>query len=98
MTNYILWYVIFPHPKSKFNCDVIILSIYEGFNQIAYYSVSVKLALIIALALMSVNIVIAPKVAEVFEKGHFNEMQILIKILVKLKLILNIWNILLIIR
>ena len=59
--------------------DVIILSIYEGFNQIAYYSVSVKLALIIALALMSVNIVIAPKVAEVFEKGHFNEMQILIK-------------------
>tara|TARA_B100001758_G_C18400314_1_gene608590 strand:- start:713 stop:1996 length:1284 start_codon:yes stop_codon:yes gene_type:complete len=59
--------------------DVIILSIYEGFNQIAYYSVSVKLALTIALALMSVNIVIAPKVAEVFEKGHFNEMQLLIK-------------------
>ena len=41
--------------------DIIILSIYEGFDQIAYYSVSVKLAMLTTLALMSVNIVIAPK-------------------------------------
>ena len=59
--------------------DVIILSIYEGFNQIAYYSVSVKLAMVITLALMSVNIVIAPRVAEIFELGSTDKMQSLIK-------------------
>ena len=47
--------------------DIIILSIYEGFDQIAYYSVSVKLAMLTTLALMSVNIVIAPRIAEIYE-------------------------------
>ncbi len=55
--------------------DVIILSIYESFEQIAYYSVSVKLATTTALALMSVNIVIAPKIAEIYERGSTHEMQ-----------------------
>ena len=59
--------------------DIIILSIYEGFDQIAYYSVSVKLAMVTTLALMSVNIVIAPRIAEIFEKKNMREMQHLIK-------------------
>lgn len=59
--------------------DVVILSIYEGFDQIAYYSVSVKLAMVTALALMSVNIVIAPRIAEIYEKKEFQSLQQLIK-------------------
>ena len=59
--------------------DIIILSIYEGFDQIAYYSVSVKLAMVTTLALMSVNIVIAPRIAEIYEKKNMHDMQLLIK-------------------
>jgi O-antigen/teichoic acid export membrane protein len=59
--------------------DIIILSIYEGFDQIAYYSVSVKLAMVTTLALMSVNIVIAPRIAEIYEKREFQSLQQLIK-------------------
>ncbi|MFL2620744.1 MAG: MATE family efflux transporter [Flavobacteriaceae bacterium] len=59
--------------------DIIILSIYEGFDQIAYYSVSVKLAMVTTLALMSVNIVIAPRIAEIYEKQNLQDMQQLIK-------------------
>ena len=59
--------------------DIVILSIYEGFDQIAYYSVSVKLAMVTALALMSVNIVIAPRIAEIYEKKEFQSLQQLIK-------------------
>jgi len=59
--------------------DIIILSIYEGFDQIAYYSVSVKLAMLTALALMSVNIVIAPRIAEIYENQKMQKLQLLIK-------------------
>ena len=59
--------------------DIIILSIYEGFDQIAYYSVSVKLAMVISLALMSVNIVIAPRIAEIFENQNMRDLQQLVK-------------------
>ena len=59
--------------------DILILSIYEGFDQIAYYSVSVKLAMVTTLALMSVNIVIAPRIAEIYEKQNLQDMQQLIK-------------------
>ena len=59
--------------------DIIILSIYEGFDQIAYYSVSVKLAMLTALALMSVNIVIAPRIAEIYENQKMQKLQMLIK-------------------
>jgi len=59
--------------------DIIILSVYEGFDQIAYYSVSVKLAMVTTLALMSVNIVIAPRIAEIYEKKELQSLQQLIK-------------------
>ena len=59
--------------------DIIILSIYEGFDQIAYYSVSVKLAMLTTLALMSVNIVIAPRIAEIYENQNMQKLQKLIK-------------------
>ena len=59
--------------------DIIILSIYEGFDQIAYYSVSVKLAMLTTLALKSVNIVIAPRIAEIYENQKMQKLQMLIK-------------------
>ena len=59
--------------------DIIILSIYQGFDQIAYYSVSVKLAMLTTLALMSVNIVIAPRIAEIYENQKMQKLQKLIK-------------------
>ena len=59
--------------------DIIILSIYQGFDQIAYYSVSVKLAMLTTLALMSVNIVIAPRIAEIYENQKMQKLQMLIK-------------------
>ena len=59
--------------------DIIILSIYEGFDQIAYYSVSVKLAMLTTLALMSVNIVIAPRIAEIYENQKMQKLQVLMK-------------------
>ena len=59
--------------------DIIILSIYEGFDQIAYYSVSVKLAMLTTLALISVNIVIAPRIAEIYENQNMQKLQMLIR-------------------
>ena len=59
--------------------DIIILSMYKGFEEIAYYSVSVKLAMLTTLALMSVNIVIAPRIAEIYEKKEMQTLQKLIK-------------------
>ena len=54
--------------------DVIILTAYEGFESIAYYSVAVKLATVTTLALMSVNIVIAPKIAEIYSSNDFKKL------------------------
>jgi len=58
--------------------DVIILTAYEGFESIAYYSVAVKLATVTALALMSVNVVIAPKIAEIYSNNDFERLNKLI--------------------
>jgi len=58
--------------------DIIILTAYEGFESIAYYSVAVKLATVTALALMSVNIVVAPKIAEIYSTNNFEKLNKLI--------------------
>ena len=59
--------------------DIIILTVYEGFDSVAYYSIAVKLATVTALALMSVNIVIAPKIAEIYNTNDFNRLNKLIR-------------------
>lgn len=59
--------------------DIIILTVYEGFDNVAYYSIAVKLATVTALALMSVNIVIAPKIAEIYNTNDFNRLNKLIR-------------------
>ncbi len=70
--------------------DITILKIYEGFNQIAYYSVSVKLAMITTLALMSVNIVIAPKIAEIYEQKNMKRLQNIITVFTRVIFFISI--------
>ena len=59
--------------------DIIILSAYEGYDKVAYYSIAVKLATVTALALMSVNIVVAPKIAEIYNNNDHGKLNKLIK-------------------
>jgi len=59
--------------------DIIILTAYEGYDKVAYYSIAVKLATVTALALMSVNIVIAPKIAEIYNNNDHNTLNNLIR-------------------
>ena len=59
--------------------DIIILTAYEGYDKVAYYSIAVKLATVTALALMSVNIVVAPKIAEIYNNNDHGKLNKLIK-------------------
>ena len=59
--------------------DIIILTAYEGYDKVAYYSIAVKLATVTALALMSVNIVVAPKIAEIYNNNDHSKLNKLIK-------------------
>ena len=71
--------------------DVLILTTYSSFESVAYYSVAVKLSTLIALSLLSVNIVVAPKIAEIYEKRKTNELQLLIKKSTRLIFIISIF-------
>jgi O-antigen/teichoic acid export membrane protein len=70
--------------------DIIILSVYEGFDNVAYYSIAVKLATVTALALMSVNIVIAPKIAEIYNTNDFSKLNKLVKDAARIIFIISI--------
>ena len=59
--------------------DVIFLGIYNSFETIAYYSIAVKLSSVAALAIVSVNIVIAPKIAKIYKDNNFDELRVLMK-------------------
>ena len=71
--------------------DVLILTTYSSFESVAYYSVAVKLSTLTALSLLSVNIVVAPKIAEIYEKRKTNELQLLIKKSTRLIFIISIF-------
>ena len=59
--------------------DVIFLGIYNSFETIAYYSIAVKLSSVAALAIVSVNIVIAPKIAKIYKDNNFDKLRGLMK-------------------
>ena len=71
--------------------DVLILTTYSSFESVAYYSVAVKLSTLTALSLLSVNIVVAPKIAEIYEKRKTNELQLLIKKSTRLIFVISIF-------
>jgi len=55
--------------------DVILLSKYTSFEDVAAYAVTVKLTIIITLALTSVNTVFAPKMAELYSLESFKKLE-----------------------
>ena len=59
--------------------DVLFLGAFDTFESIAYYSVAVKIATVTSLALISVNIVIAPKIAKIYNDRNFSELKSMIR-------------------
>ena len=51
------------------SCDVLMLKQFENYTVVAIYSVAVKLTLLLSVALASVNAVLAPKIAEDYNRG-----------------------------
>ncbi|GAB5400732.1 MAG: oligosaccharide flippase family protein [Aureisphaera sp.] len=59
--------------------DVLMLTYFTDFETVAYYSVAVKLTLLISIVLSSVNAVIAPKIAELFASSSMEKLKNTIK-------------------
>jgi O-antigen/teichoic acid export membrane protein len=59
--------------------DILFLGAFDTFESIAYYSVAVKIATVTSLALISVNIVIAPKIAKIYNDRNFSELKSMIR-------------------
>ncbi|NND62131.1 MAG: oligosaccharide flippase family protein, partial [Flavobacteriaceae bacterium] len=59
--------------------DIILLGKFEQFNTVAYYGVAVKLATTGTLAILSVNVILAPKIAEFFELKRFDDLSKILK-------------------
>jgi len=59
--------------------DIILLTKYSSFEQVAYYSVAIKLTTILSLVLASVNTVYAPTFAEWYSLKDFKSLKIGIK-------------------
>lgn len=70
--------------------DVIFLGIYNSFETIAYYSIAVKLSSVAALAIVSVNIVIAPKIAKIYKDNNFDKLRVLMKKATRLNVAVSI--------
>jgi len=59
--------------------DVLLLGKYTDFSQVAFYSVTVKLTMLINLVLSSVNSVYAPTFSELYSGGRMDELRDAIK-------------------
>lgn len=74
--------------------DIIFLGKFEDFDTVAHYAVAVKLATVTTIALISVNVIIAPKIAELFSSSKMEELKRLIQQGIKMTLLLSIPGIL----
>ena len=70
--------------------DVILLSKYTDFSQVAFYSVALKLTMLVSLVLASVNSVIAPKISEMFSANQKDQLSTMIKQSTRLTLALTL--------
>ena len=70
--------------------DVIFISAYDTFDSVAYYSIAVKLASVTALALISVNIVIAPKIATIYNDKNFYELKSILKKATRINVVISL--------
>tara|TARA_B110000305_G_scaffold227014_1_gene275225 strand:- start:8103 stop:9314 length:1212 start_codon:yes stop_codon:yes gene_type:complete len=70
--------------------DVLFISAYDTFESVAYYSIAVKLATVTALALISVNIVIAPKIASIYNDKNFSELKLILKKATRINVLISL--------
>ena len=70
--------------------DVLFISAYDTFESVAYYSIAVKLASVTALALISVNIVIAPKIASIYNEKDFFELKLILKKATRINVVISL--------
>ena len=70
--------------------DVILLSKFSSFNAVAIYSVALKLTMIVALVLASVNTVQGPKIAELYSSKNTKALSDIIKKATRLIFIMTI--------
>ena len=70
--------------------DVLFISAYDTFDSVAYYSIAVKLASVTALALISVNIVIAPKIATIYNDKNFYELKLILKKATRINVVISL--------
>ena len=70
--------------------DVILLSKYTDFSQVAFYSVALKLTMLVSLVLASVNSVIAPKISELFSSSQTSQLSRMIRQSTRLTLVLTL--------
>ena len=70
--------------------DVLFISAYDTFESVAYYSIAVKLATVTALALISVNIVIAPKIASIYNDKNFYQLKLILKKATRINVVISL--------
>lgn len=70
--------------------DVLFISAYDTFESAAYYSIAVKLAAVTALALISVNIVIAPKIASIYNDKNFYQLKLILKKATRMNVVISL--------
>ncbi|MDB2321892.1 MATE family efflux transporter [Flavobacteriaceae bacterium] len=70
--------------------DVLFISAYDTFESVAYYSIAVKLATVTALALISINIVIAPKIASIYNDKNFSQLKLILKKATRINVVISL--------
>lgn len=69
--------------------DVILLGKFETYNIVAYYDTAVRIASLTLMGVMSVNVVVAPKIAEIYSQNNKEEISKIFKSSIKLMLVLS---------
>lgn len=69
--------------------DVIMLGKFTNFDTVAYYDTAVKVASLTQLGVMSVNLVVAPKLSEEFNRNNYSELKKVFQSGIKLMLFLS---------
>ena len=69
---------------------VVLLGKFESFETVAYYDTAVRVATLTSMGVMSVNIAIAPKLAEDYNKGKLVELRKTYRSAIKLMFILSV--------
>lgn len=77
--------------------DIILLGKYESFETVAFYGVAVKLSTAASLVLVSVTIILGPKISELYEKAAFLELRKLLATGTKIIILLSFPGIILLI-